>query len=453
MKRVVANAQAARTIDAALPITVRATSDFLDVQPPLHTGLRIEDDYLEARFFARLKTAGTPPVIKFEFLSGDINVPFGEIHAVLSTGAVESQTPTCAIMGVGEDLDSVGRQIETALLMAGTEITAFDQADRIIVIVSERGIQFLHDLKDALEPLRSRITLAYTSSAALGQLPSYLAGLPKRFYSNSLDRLSEQVQQMNDAIDANADLLTQCLEILNANHRAICEAAGNVCPTQLQIWPVQRPRGIWRFDPRNWALHKFKMHLVCEGCAEYDNGRPAHFVFDTHPGYDISVPKKWFQRWGRFILISIKILCVTAKLAANGAAGLGALIPTDFDLEVVNEALPLINIAVGELTDETTLGELVQSKAGMVLDDLDKALEGDVSLSDNENTEITMTWLHSFLESATPVQPEMAGLQRCFHSVGKPNAGKAAWVCAECAAVMRGRAAEQTVHVRRSTML
>lgn len=453
MQHMVANAQAAHHFDVKLPITVRASSDFLDVQPPIQTGLFMKDDYLEARFFTRLKAIANPPVIKFEFLSGDVNVPFGELHAVLSTDTVKSQTPTCAVLACPEDERTVGSQIEDALYMAGTELTSFDAADRIIVVVSTASIPFLVAMERNLAPFTARITLAYTSSAALRQVPGYLAVLPSRFYSNSLDRLAEQVQQLGDAVDANSDLLHQCLEVLQANHRAICEAAGNLCPTQLQVWPAQRPRGFSRLDPRNWALHKFKMHLLCEGCANYEGGRPAHFMFDEHLGYDISVPKKWFQRWGKFILISIKILCVTAKLVANGTVGLGSLIPADFDIEIVNEALPLLDIAVSELTDDTTVGELVQSKAGGVLEDLDAALENDLSIADNENTEITMTWLESFLESATPVQPKNAGLRRVFHSVGKPDAGKAAWVCAHCAAIMEGRAPQKVVHVCRSTML
>jgi hypothetical protein len=452
MKRFVAGARATRAFDDSLPITVRAISDFVDVQPPLQTGLMMQDDYLEARFFARLKQPDTPPVLCFEFMSGDVAVPFGTLHVVLSTGSVEAQTPTCCVLACPEDRRGVAEHIETALALGGAEIVLANAADRVILVVSEAAIPFIQERHDSLRDLEDRITVAYTSSAALRQLPQWLRDRPARFYSNDLEALAQQVERVADNVEANGALLTQCLEVLHANHRAICEAANSVCPTQLQIWPAERPSGIRRLDPRNWALHTYRLHLLCEGCADYTDGRPAHFNFDRHPGYTVRVPKKWFQRWGHFLLLSIKILCVTAKLAASGMGGLGHLIPSDFDIDMVNEALPLLHLTVEELTGSTSVGELVQQKASEVLTDLDTALEQDESLTNGtpDNAEIALTWLESFLESATPVDPEMAGLRRCFHRLGTPNAGKAAWVCPECARVIEGRRAHSVV---RSTMV
>ena len=447
MARCVANAQAARAIDDTMPITIRATSDFVEVQPPLHTGLRLTDDYLEARFFARHKRPDTPPVVCFEFMSGDIAVPFGTLHVVLSTGSVETQAPTCCVLSCPEDRYGVAERIETALLLGGAELVAVGVADRVILVVSDFSRYFVEDHAAELRAAAPRIAVAYTSTAALRALPAWLRDQPSRFYSNNLAALAEQVERVAGNVRENTALLQQCLEVLHANHRAICDAAGNVCPTQLQIWPAERPRGVHRLDPRNWALHKYRLHLLCEGCADCPGGRPAHFNFDRHPGYTISVPKKWFQRWGKFVLLSIKILCVTAKVAAS-AGGLAHLIPSDFGVDVVNQALPLLNIAAEDLAG-ATLADAVQAKAGEVLGDLDAALEEDGSMA-ADNAEVALTWLESFLETAEPVDPKLAGLRRCFRPMGTPNAGQAAWVCAECASVMNRSARLPSV---RTTMV
>ena len=395
MKRYVAGARAVRAIDVSQPITIRASSDFVDVQPPLQTGLMLRDDYLEALFFAREKQPNTPPVVCFEFMSGDVAVPFGTLHVVLSSGNVEAQTPTCCVFACPEDYHGVASHRDGAGARRRRNVR-LDEADRIIVVVSDEAIPFIEESHAVLEQFVDRISVAYTSSAALRLLPPWLKARPARFYSNDLDALAKQVEKVADGVHANGGLLTQCLEVLHANHRAICEAASNVCPTQLQIWPAERPRGIKRLDPRNWALHKYRLHLLCEGCADYPGGQGPHFNFDKHPGYTINVPKKWFKRWGHFLLLSIKILCVTAKIAATGMGGLGHLIPADFDIEVVNEALPLINIAVEDFTGAATIGDLVQAKAAEVLGDLDAALEQDDSIAD-DNAEIALTWLESFL--------------------------------------------------------
>ena len=237
VRHMIANAPTVAPIDVAQPITIRAKSDFVDVQPPLHTGLLISDEYLEARFFARLRQPGPPPVVCFEFMSGDVNVPFGTLHVVLTSGSVESQTPTCAIIACPEDMHGVGDHIETALVLAGTEIDRPECADRIILVVSEVAIPFIMDRQTELHTYEERLTLAYTSSAALRQLPQWLRSRPARFYSNSLDVLAKEVEKVADGVNANAQLLSQCLGVLKANHEAICDAASNCCPTQLQIGP------------------------------------------------------------------------------------------------------------------------------------------------------------------------------------------------------------------------
>ena len=84
-----------------------------------------------------------------------------------------------------------------------------------------------------------------------------------------------------------------------------------------------------------------------------------------------------------------------------------------------------------------------------MLADLDVALEQDDAIGD-DNTEVALTWLESFLESATPADPEMAGLRRVFHPLNTPKAGKATWVCQDCARIIENKTKCTIV---RSTMI
>ena len=429
----IAGAKAAHDIDRSASITVKASSPNVEIDPPVQTGLRIIRDFMRASFYYRLPSCDVMPNVTFEFYAGNVNVPFGVVCGIIRPGQ-QLKTPSAnSVCVIAHETDRhIKLQITDAMSIAGVEIQDDPELAARIVYVHSKFFfdpQTRHILKNRTDVT----TVAYTDVQSLEHLPSYLEKCPRRFYSNSLEKLSSQVQSVQDKLDQHMALLKQCLDMLRANHRAICDAAGAVCPSQFQVWPTERPRGIQRLNPRNWVSHRFRLHLLCEGSRAY-NGDGEHYVFDQHPGYTIDVPKKWFAKWGKLLMLSIKIMCMTAKVAvaATGAGGLGELIPLDFTPDIVKQALPLLDIAV---TDSGSLRELVQSRASDMLGDLDEILEAE-QISQDGNPEETFAALRQFLAEGKPMVPEMAGLIRCFHAEGMPDSGRATWVCAKHAHVI-----------------
>lgn len=433
-------------------ISIYPKSDGAEFTPKCRTGIPWIGEYVSETFHVRLLPGNEHADITLLFTANDINIPFGEVSINISADATTSSARMFSIYILRSPHDNdLADQLEQTLKHVGCHVTnSIDTADRVQFIYS-RHIRDCPDdpILRSARLVKSKMAITYYEPEILEHLKaSEFSGITAEYYSNNTNKIMHELTMIRANQKYMIDMLQQCMDMLTANFNAICDSADNNAPHLFHVWPAAKPHGISRLNPKNWLFYRYRLHLLCEGIYT-ETGRNEdmeHYVFDTHSGYHVDMPKEWFAKWGPILTLAVKITCIACKIAicTTGGGSLANLMPNGVTIDALNNALPILNIISEELVG-TDINTLVAEKAQEYLDGFDKVLEESESslLRVGEEGFQGFAELAKFLEGRGP-QPEFAGLKRYFYppDAKHDKAGKAVWLCP-----IHGRAL-QTSHIQ-----
>ena len=266
-------------------------------------------------------------MVCFEFMSGDVNVPFGTLHVVLTRRSSRRRrlAPSLRVPRI-----CMGWAI--TLRRAGPGGHRNRQA-RVRRPHHSRGVRvaipFIMDRQTELHTYEERLTLAYTSSAALRQLRSGSAAAQRDFTATASTSWPKRLKRWPTALTRTRSCChsaSRCSRQTRGHLRRRIQLLPDATANLARQTPERNPQAE---SPQLGPAH-LSYALVMRRLLRLHRRQGPAFQLDEAPGVHYQRPQKWFQRWGRFLLLSIKILCVTAKVAATGMGGLGNLIPADF---------------------------------------------------------------------------------------------------------------------------
>lgn len=429
---------------ALVDIEVRCISGECDVQPPDRRDIKWFASFvLQESFHVRLRTDAA--TLQFSFLASENGVGIGSIMLALNSRtkievANTSDALSTFLLHAATDLD-VARSVMESLHTFGVKLVSdIESAAVVQVLWSPMCAELVASSRETLVANLSRVRVIYWDPADVACIPDFLRGVPTTYFHNSIADVSRELRGLRQDTAATHALLKQCVSLLETNYRAICAAAISDCPKLFHVWPA-RVSGAGRLRPSNWAAHKFKLHLICEGASEYtpDRGHGPHYVFDMHPGYEIARPREWFVKWGPIIAAATKLLCAAGKITVTvfGLGSLADLVPDGIPVDAIARAEEIVGAGIsGFRGEDTDLREMIVQRAQDAVAAMESVVDSpDLADCADGDAGAAFSALRSFLRGRTP-EPEYGGLVQRFHTPGMPNAGEAVWVCPAHAALI-----------------
>ena len=424
-------------------ITIIPRSDQAEFNPKCRQMVPWIGEFISETFYVRLLPGHKRADIILDFMVEHIAVPFGQVRMTVSIDdEIQSHIERAArhtIYFLHTPADNgIVDYISDALAQVDCDITDnIADADRVQLIFSSHLLDLSDSAARTLQTAkryRDRLAITYYDGDMLQHIERDWSDVPRSFYDNNAITMMQDIKTIKNNQTYMIGMLQQCMDMLVANFNAICDSSDNKFPHLFHVWPARRPKGLSRLNPKNWVYYRYKLHLLCEG-TYIETGRSddhEHYMFGTHPGYSIDMPKDWFAKWGPVLALAVKITCIACKIAicATGAGSLADMIPNGLPLDTINKALPILDIVSEELYDKD-VGTLVAEKAQDYLQDFDTALSNadDMDSLRREDPE-NLNQLAQFLQGREPF-PEYAGLQRCFYPQSSTHnkAGKVVWLC------------------------
>ncbi|KAF9364113.1 hypothetical protein BGX34_002480 [Mortierella sp. NVP85] len=151
--------------------------------------------------------------------------------------------------------------------------------------------------------------------------------------------LTARVVELQEALGAKQDEMKQ-LQIQALDRLALLQNSVRALMTQtyeLHEYPIPRlfivlPSDSSTWNPLDLFSNNFRLYFLCE-CGEHTKSTnskiPHHIHVAKHEGYDIARPKAFFQRYGSYTLIILRMLKFGITVAGVAIPALSQLIQTD----------------------------------------------------------------------------------------------------------------------------
>lgn len=111
------------------------------------------------------------------------------------------------------------------------------------------------------------------------------------------------------------------------------------------------PETTTSWDPKTMFRTKFRLHFICE-CGEHTKATgskiPHHLHLANHEGYVINKPTEFFEKYGPFLMLMLKLIKV-------GVSTAGIVVPALSSLKVV-DILDSTQSAIGSVTSKVIEG-------------------------------------------------------------------------------------------------
>ncbi|KAF9999541.1 hypothetical protein BGZ79_006853, partial [Entomortierella chlamydospora] len=193
-----------------------------------------------------------------------------------------------------------------------------------------------------------------------------------KLQGNVLEQLAHKIIEMQQqALDRLALIKSKTEAILTQNY----ELLEYTIPRLFIVLP--ETSASW--DPATMFRTKFRLHFICE-CGEHTKAAgsdiPHHLHLAKHEGYVVNEPTEFFEKYGPFLMLMLKMI----KTGANVA---GVIVPALASLKVV-DILDSTQSYIDSVTSKVIDGYLeenrrvVQNPDGIDVDGNAKALEDDL---------------------------------------------------------------------------
>lgn len=423
-------------------VTIIPSSFQAEFNPKNRSGIPWLDGLISETFYIRLLPGHTQADIQLDFMTEDIAIPFGTvtmtIHIKDNTN-ISSASTSCTphiiyFLHSPKDSAFVGMLVDS-LEQVGCKITNdISRATRVQFIYTTQSCR-QPELIEVAKRYTEKLAITYYETSVLAKLSnSPFSNVPHKYYNNKVDVMMDDIRYIKHNQDFMISMLQECLNMLEANYNAICDRSTVTVPHLFHIWPDKPAKGLSSLNPKNWAMHRYRLHLLCEGI-HVETGKQQdhqHYVFNNHQGYRIDIAKKWFSHWAPIILKITKMTSLACKIAlcVTGAGPLANLIPDNIALDTLNKALPILDIVSEDLTNKD-VRNLIAERAQHYMYDFDEAVSNvESGLVTDGATEKSFLALAEFLEDRDP-EPKNAGLVKCYYPLHSSHhkAGKVVWLC------------------------
>ncbi|KAF9308076.1 hypothetical protein BG003_011651, partial [Podila horticola] len=191
-------------------------------------------------------------------------------------------------------------------------------------------------------------------------------GVPAEADGKTEDRILAEFKEYRDKMES-WDYEASCKQVLKASSDYPVPCRFLVLPSDLGSW-----------DDSNPITHNFRLHFLCdiEDDIYTKSALPGHKHLSNHPGYDLVRPHEFFQKYGSYTLIIL-------KMVRQGFSHSCHEIPQPEAFEILWGCDP-----DGNLLTKDTIEPLVNKAIGY-LEELSPPRRSQISLTERESIAIT----------------------------------------------------------------
>ncbi|KAF9356181.1 hypothetical protein BGX34_010071, partial [Mortierella sp. NVP85] len=220
-----------------------------------------------------------------------------------------------------------------------------------------------------VSPLSDSQSKALTSSTADALVQAIrggnLGGLGEQLIL-CLQNLKNEVGKNNELVSKNHELTAHVINLQEEMKQLQIQALDRLALLQnnvralltqtyeLHEYPIPRlfivlPDNRSPWNPMNFLSNKFRLYFLCE-CGEHtqsiNSKIPRHIHLAKHGGYDIARPKEFFQQYGSYVLIVLRMLKFGISVAGIVAPAVSLLVRDD----ALHQATSSLKMLIGNIS-------------------------------------------------------------------------------------------------------
>ncbi|KAI8349610.1 hypothetical protein B0O80DRAFT_429020 [Mortierella sp. GBAus27b] len=229
---------------------------------------------------------------------------------------------------------------------------------------NDQLIACLQDLKDEMtknNEMASRIKELVSDVKELATKNNDLASKNNELVSNVQELTSRNMEsaalamKLQQEFNVNQDEMKK-LQIQTLDQLSLLQNRVQALMTQtyeLHEYPIPRlfvvlPQDTSSWNPKDFLTNRFRLYFLCE-CGEHTKQNaskiPHYIHLAKHEGYEITRPKEFFQRYGRYVLTILKMLRLGVSVVGVAVPAVALLVRTD----ALDRATSSLKMLIGNL--------------------------------------------------------------------------------------------------------